>query len=154
MGKVNRDLGLYTIREDSKLHPLTHASRSLSFSEKSYTITELATLAVVWAISHFRYHLYGHRVTDHTTVKAVFGSPNLNGEHTRWWNKVHGSGIREVDIMYQSKQNNIHADALSRQPVLSSPLEDDELSLVEEKVTMTTPLLIFYHDLLLLLTFC
>ena len=93
-------------------------------------------------------------MTDHTTVKAVFGSPNLNGEHTRWWNKVHGSGIREVDIVYQSKQNNIRADALYRQPVLSSPLEDDELSPVEEKVTMTTPLLIFYQDLLLLLTFC
>ena len=51
----------------------------------------------------FQIHLYGHKVTvytDHTTVKAVLGVPNLNGKHTRWWNKVHGSGIREVDIVY------------------------------------------------------
>ena len=82
----------------------------------TYAITELETLAVVWAISHFRYHLYGHKVivyTDHAAVKAVLGAPNLDSKHTMWWNKVHGSGIREVDIAYRAKHNNCHADALS-----------------------------------------
>ena len=118
---------LSQLKDDSKLHPLAYASRSLSSSEKNYAITGLKTLAVVWAIIHFRYHLYGHRVTvytDHAAVKAVLGAPNLDGKHVRWWNKVHGSGIREVDIVYRAKHNNCHADALSRQPVLSPPLED------------------------------
>ena len=30
-----------------------------------------------------------------------------------------------MDIVYRVKYNNCHADALSRQPVLSPPLEDD-----------------------------
>ena len=35
------------------LHPVAYASRSLSPQEKRYAITELETLAVVWAVSHF-----------------------------------------------------------------------------------------------------
>ena len=125
---------LSQLQDDSKLHPLAYASRSLSPSEKNYAITELETLAVVWAISHFRYHLYGHKVTvytDHAAVKAVLGAPNLDGKHARWWNKVHGSGIREVDIVYRAKHDNCHADALSRQPVLSPTSEDDNAEEVQ-----------------------
>ena len=107
---------LSQLKDDSKHHPLAYASRSLSSSEKNYVITELKTLAVVWAITHFRYHLYGYRVTVytyHAVVKAVSGAPNLDGKHARWWNKVHGSVIREVDIVYRAKHNNCHVDALS-----------------------------------------
>ena len=92
-----------------------------------YAITELKTLAVLWGMTHFQYHLYGHKVTvytDHAAVKAVVGAPNLDGKHARWWNKVHGSGIREVNIVYRATQNNCHADALSIQPVLPPPVED------------------------------
>ena len=54
-------------------------------------ITELETLAVVWAMSHFRHYLYGHNVvvfTDHSAVKAVLTNPGSNGKHARWWTKV------------------------------------------------------------------
>ena len=88
-------------------------------------------LAVVWVTAHFRYHLFGNRVTDHAAVKAVLGTPNLYGKHARWWNKVHGSGIREVDIVYRAKHSNCHADALSLQPALSPPLEDDSAEEVQ-----------------------
>ena len=74
------------------------------------------------------FHVHGNKVTvytDHAAVKAVLGAPILNGKHARWWNKVHGSGIREVDIVYREKHNNCHTDTLSQQPVLSPPLEDD-----------------------------
>jgi len=117
----------------SRLHPLAYASRSLSPSEKNYAITECETLAVVWGITHFRYHLYGHKVTDtdHAAVKAVLGAPNLDGKHARWWNKVHGSGIREVYILYRAKQNNCHTDTLSRQPVLPPPVENESAEEVQ-----------------------
>ena len=78
--------------------------------------------------------MYGNRVTvyiDHAAVKAVLGAPNLDGKHARWWNKVHGSGLREVDIVYRAKHNNRHADAMSRQPVLFPPLEDDSTEEVQ-----------------------
>ena len=57
--------------------------------------------------------------TDHAAVKVLLGATNLNGKHARWWNKVHGSGIQEIYIVYQTKQNTCHADALSRQPAIA-----------------------------------
>lgn len=78
-------------QEDGKVHPCANDSRALSPTEKNYAITELETLAVVWAVTHFRFYLYGHNVqifTDHTAVKAVLGTPQPNGKHARWWSKV------------------------------------------------------------------
>ena len=90
-------LGQY--QDDKNLHPVSYASRALSQSERNYGITELETLAVVWAVSHFRHFLYGKRVTvftDHTAVRAVLETPNPTGKHARWWNKVYGCGVSEV----------------------------------------------------------
>lgn len=61
-------------------------------AECNYTITELETLAVVLALSHFRSYIYGHYVTlytDHSAVRAVLEMPNLYGKHARWWTKVY-----------------------------------------------------------------
>ena len=118
-------------QEDNKLHPVAYASRSVSVAEANYAITNLETLAVVWAITHFRYYVYGHNVTiitDHAAVKAVLGIPNLTGQHARWWSKVYGSGIRQINIVHRTGKENQHADALSRQPVLSAPPDDDDTS--------------------------
>lgn len=50
-------------QSDGKFHPVAYVSRSLAITEERYFITALETLAVVWAISHFQYYLYGHDVT-------------------------------------------------------------------------------------------
>ena len=111
------------------MHPLAYASHSLSTSEKNYSATDLETLAVVWGVTHFRYYLYGHQVTiytDHTAVKAVLGTPNLTGKHARWWSKIHGCGIGEVNIVHRAGRENQHADALSHQPVVPASTEDQK----------------------------
>ena len=115
---------LSQVGEDRKKHPVAYASRALSDSERRYVITELETLAVVWAMSHFHHYLYGHNVTvftDHSAVKAVLTNPGANGKHARWWIKVYGSGVKNVDIVYRAGKDNLHADALSHQPYLSPP---------------------------------
>ena len=50
-------------QEDSHLHSIAYASRSLSWSEKRYAITELDTLVVMWALSDFHAYVYGNDVT-------------------------------------------------------------------------------------------
>ena len=70
-------------QEDGKLHPIAFASGALNRAEKNYSVTELETLAVVWAFFHFHSYLYGSRVTiftDHSVVKAVLETPNPTGK--------------------------------------------------------------------------
>ena len=58
-------------QEDRCLHPVSYASRALSPAEQNYGITDLETLAVVWAVTHFRHYLYNQHVrifTDHAAV--------------------------------------------------------------------------------------
>ncbi len=130
---------------DSHLHPIAYASRSLSQSEKRYAITELETLVVVWATSHFHAYLYGNEVTvytDHSAVKAVLATPSANGKHARWWSKVYGTGVRNVNIVYRSGKENANADALSRNPVSPSPAQpiaegDVQVFAVSSETTMS-----------------
>ena len=73
---------LSQIQADNKAHPVAYASRALSPQESRYAITELETLAVVWAISHFHAYLYSHDVlvyTDHSAVRTVLQTPSANG---------------------------------------------------------------------------
>ena len=57
-------------------------------------------------------------------MKAILGAPNLTGKHARWWSKVHGSGIKQVNIIHRSGKKNRHANCLSRQPVMPAPPND------------------------------
>ena len=116
---------------DGTIHPVAYASRSLNQAERNYGITELETLAVVWAVTHFRAYLYGNSVriyTDHSAVKAVLLAPNPSGKYARWWTRVYGSGIQEVDIVYRPGKQSANADALLR-----SPLPGRTTGVVEER---------------------
>ena len=48
--------------------------------------------------------------------------------------QIHGSGIGEVSIVHRAGKENRHADALSRQPVMSAPTEKDEEADLEVQV--------------------
>ena len=142
-------------QEDSCMHPVAFASRSLSPAERNYGITDLETLTVVWAVSHFRCYLYGHAVTiytDHSAVRAVLENPNSSGRHARWWTRVYSSGIKSVNIVYRPGKANSNADALSRNPVQVAPDEGIGESEVQvaaissESVTPTTTISQLLHS--------
>ena len=92
--------------EDGRLHPVSYASRALSKAEENYAVTELETLAVVWAVSHFHHPIYGHNVkvvTDHSAVRAVLCTLSPSAKHARWWNKVYGCGAQNIEIIYRPR---------------------------------------------------
>ena len=89
--------------EQGLLHTVSYASRFLSSPEKNYSISELETLAVVWAIQHYRAYLCGHEVTvvtDHSAVKAILETPSPSGKYAK-------------------------ANSLSQNPVLQREVEED-----------------------------
>ena len=146
------DAVLSQLQDDGCLHPVAYASRSLSGAEKRYAITELETLAVVWAVSHFHAYLYGNNITvytDHSAVKAVLEMPNPSAKHSRWWNKVYGSGVCNMQIFYRPGKENVNADALSRSHLDTSPdMSLPDKAQVAEVQTSDKPTELDIHSLL------
>ena len=108
-------------QHDGLVHPITFASRALSSHERNYSITELETLAVVWAAKLFRPYLLGHAckvITDHSACTSLLNSANPSSKLARW-----AMVIQELDltITHHSGKSNRVADAISRSPV--SPVE-------------------------------
>ena len=74
-------------QDDEQLHPIAFASRSLDSSDRNYGITELETLAIVWAAHYFRPYLLGHHTTiftDHSACVSVLGTARPSGKMARW----------------------------------------------------------------------
>ena len=57
--KIGLGAVLSQTQDDDELHPVAFANRVIFSCETNYGITELETLAVVWAMSHFGTYLYG-----------------------------------------------------------------------------------------------
>ena len=102
---------------DGQLHPVAYASRSLDTSERNYGITELETLAVVWAVRYFRPYLLGHHTTvftDHSACVSVLSTARPAGKIARW-----ALTMQEFDLTLKHRAGklNANADALSRNPI-------------------------------------
>ena len=104
-------------QSDGRYHPIAYASRSLQPSEKNYAISELETLAIVWAVKYFRPYLLGYPctvLTDHAACVSLLNTPRPSSKLARW-----AMTLQEMDlsIKHRSGHTNASADALSRFPV-------------------------------------
>ncbi len=73
-----------------KKHVIAYASRTLNSADCNYSVTDNETLAVVWALKHYRDVIFGYEVTmfnDHSAVAELFHSKgrNLSSELARWY---------------------------------------------------------------------
>ncbi len=71
-----------------KHRPIAYASCTLTRAESNYSVTHQETLAVVWALKHFRDIILGYPVTvlnDHAAVTELLKGRNLTGRLARWY---------------------------------------------------------------------
>ncbi len=77
-------LGAVLIQPDTrgKNHAIAYDSRTLNQAEANHSVTHLETLAIVWALKHFRDIILGYPITvftDHAPVTELFNCRNLTG---------------------------------------------------------------------------
>ena len=120
---------LHVIREEEEI-PVAFFSQQLQNAVKRYSITELETLAIVAALKHFEFYIYGTNitiVTDHKACTSLLTSTVLN---TRLKRMVQYLQDKDLDITYRPGKESSNADGLSRQfdDVQTPPLEDKSSS--------------------------
>ena len=95
-------------------------------TNRTYGVTELEALGVVWAVCHFRSYLYGHKCTvytGHEALKSLLNTSHPSGKLACW-----GMVLQEYDvhIVYRRGKENAKADALSRYQVPEQATDGDQ----------------------------
>ena len=109
------------ITADGTERPIAYASRSLTKSERNYSIIEKEALAIIFGIRKFQKFLYGCRFThlrDYQPLTLLFGSkkaiPAVAASRIQKWASQLSS--YQYDIKYRKSKQNANANALSRLP--------------------------------------
>lgn len=96
-------------------HPIAYMSRSLTGSEKNYSVTEREALAVLSALEHWRCYVENGQTitvyTDHAALKWFLSLSNPTGRLARWGVRL--SSFNFI-IKHRRGKDNIVPDTLSR----------------------------------------
>ncbi|GFY23767.1 retrovirus-related Pol polyprotein from transposon opus [Trichonephila clavipes] len=100
--------------------PIVYASRTLSSTEKYYTVTEREYLAVIWALNKIRTYLGSLPVkviTDHAALTRLISGKNLSSRMIMWVLKL---AEFNIEWGHRFETQNAVADVLSRNLVEST----------------------------------
>ena len=95
-------------------HVVAYTSRTLSSTERNYSVIQRECLDIIFALKQFRHYLLGRKfllLTDHSPLQWL-SSQKMEGLLARW-----ALATQEYDftITYRKGTENQNADALSRQ---------------------------------------
>ena len=110
--------------------PIAYASRTLSNSERNYSQIDKESLAIIFAVKHFHFFLYRKDrftiYTDHKPLISLFGAhaklPTLVAARLQRWALT--LSAYNYKIEYRTGANNGNADALSRNPLVQSNIDN------------------------------
>ena len=126
----NTGLGVVVTQvQDDQERVIAYASRILTKVERNYSTTEKECLAVVWAISKFRYYLEGYHftvITDHSSLRWLRNLRNPTGRLARW-----SLDLLEYDFEVVHRKGALHhvPDALSR--IYEDEKEECQLAIID-----------------------
>ena len=127
-------IGFVLAQEDGsgRERPIAYGGRSLTSSERAYSVSELEMLSMVSAIKQFHCYLANTRFTvytDHLSLKYLQSLKNSNSGRLLRWSLL----LQQYDFTIEYKQGKINsnADALSRRHY---PVQADESDDMEDKI--------------------
>lgn len=104
-------------QRNNTFKPIAYASKALNETEQRYSQTERESLAVLWGIQKFHYHLYDRDftvITDHKPLEKILSSRgNPTPRIQRWVLKLQPYKFK---VVYEPGATNA-SDVLSRSPL-------------------------------------
>lgn len=114
-------------QHDDGEHVICYISRSLSRTEKNYSVTELECLSVLWAVEKLKCYLEGYKffvISDHASLKWLDNLKDPTGRLARWAVRLQQF---DYEVIYRKGKDHVVPDLLSR-------AVSDIASLVEKSI--------------------
>jgi len=105
---------LSQLDENGHDHPIHFANKQLISAKKSYIVTELESLAVIFFLKKFHHYLLGYKakiVTDHKALTYLVNKPNPSGQLVRWLLLMEEF---DIDIVHRPGRRHGNVDGLTR----------------------------------------
>ena len=126
-------------KECDVFRPIAFANRFLTECERKHAINELELLGALWGLEHFKYYVYGKRVsllTDHQALQPLLKRNPAHKQYsarlTRWLDRL---SHFDVNLQYTAGNNIPLTDYSSRHPIISTAGSGTENGRNEQRKT-------------------